>query len=81
VDPNPSFHFDAELDPDLTVQFDADPAADANLRPLFYKPSTATFLPYTFRKTDTAFGNKRQRENGSYHALSPQQMSFKRQCT
>jgi len=45
-DPEPSFQFN--VDPDLTIHFnvDLDPAphhSDANLRPLVYRPFTASF--------------------------------------
>jgi hypothetical protein len=49
-DPDPSFHFDVDLD--QTYYFDADPdpvlhPSDANLRLLVYRPSTDPFWAST----------------------------------
>ncbi len=50
-DPDPSFHFDAHLDPTFDFESDPDPNqdpvprhSDAKLRLLVYRPSTALFL-------------------------------------
>ncbi len=46
ADPDPAFHFSADADLDFHFDADMDPApypSDANLRPLVYRPSRASF--------------------------------------
>jgi hypothetical protein len=50
ADPDPAFHFNADMDSYKAFQFDADPdhdpiphLSDGNLRPLIYGPTSAPF--------------------------------------